>query len=89
MKLYVKANNINHRGRTVNRGDIIEEEDRNHIGSLQSVGCVKYDPQIHGPEQKPEPVKAAEPEPQPETEPAPKPSKKKTAKKKAAKSFDA
>ena len=56
MKLYVTRDNINHRSKTVNKGDVIEEEDRNHIGALQSVGCQIYKEEIHGKLEKPKPA---------------------------------
>jgi len=71
MLLYVTRNSISHRGETVNKGGIIEENDRNHIGGLQSVGCQKYDEGIHGSRKvEPEPaevekVDAVEPTPEP------------------------
>ena len=76
MKFYVTRNAISHRGVTVNKGDVIEEDDRNHIGGLQSVGCVLYNETIHGsikadapktaPVEKPEPEPVKEPEPEKE-----------------------
>lgn len=65
MKLYVTKDNINHRSKTVNKGDVIDEADRNHIGALCSVGCVPYNPDLHktAPEPKPAPVAELDPEP--------------------------
>lgn len=85
MKFYVTKDAISHRGVTVNKGDIIEETDRNHIGGLQSVGCQKYDEAIHGQ------PKAEAPKPTPEViveepKPKPEPAKKEAPKKKQGRS---
>jgi len=92
MKLFVTRNNINHRSITVNRGDIIEEADRNHIGALQSVGCQVYDPDKHDAiieriavPPKPEQPKISTPEPEATPEPEPEPAKKAPSKKAAKK----
>jgi outer membrane biosynthesis protein TonB len=76
IRLLINSDNVNHRGTTVNKGDIIEEEDKNHIGALQSVGATIYKGEL--PEKKKEP-EAPAPEPEPKPEPAPETPKKKTA----------
>lgn len=48
MKLYFTKDGISHRGVTKNKGDVIEENDRNHSGALLSVGCEVYDEIRHG-----------------------------------------
>lgn len=83
VKLYVTKSGISHRGKTVNKGDVIEESDRNHIGALQSVGCQLYKEEVHGKikSEAPKPVEITTPprEAEPEVKPEPQEPKKKRA----------